>query len=596
MRARTKRDWRGHKFFKAKTMNDISLSSPADILAASGHVAYQWDLTADRLVWFGPWESMFLDHRGTPPANALELSTFILPNDHHLVFNDTAPSFDREYRLRKPDGSLIWVHEHGTTDFENGRAIRQQGIIRLIEDSKEISTQGYTSPDRDTLTGRPNRTCMAALIEKMLKGSRELRQKTGYLTVGIDQLAFVNEAIGTKAGDQLICAVADRLNELTPTRALMGRVNGDVFGILLPGMVDEMDSLAMRILASFHDHAISTGETVLHMSVCVGGIPFSETESDAATLMIHAEQALHEARDKGRGQYEVYIESERRARQSRTILEIGEKVKQSLKNNSLRLAFQPVFDAQTGQIVFYEVLSRLFHDDGSPIPAGDFIPVVEQMGLAPDFDRHVLELAIKELESSDTLRLAVNISGLTAALPDWPCYVQTRLASRPHVAQRLIIEITETAAVLDIAKMKCLVESLRAMGSEVALDDFGAGATSIRHLRDLSLAIMKIDRDLLINLIASPEQQHLVRMLVSMAHGLGLRTVAEGIEDEAVAQWLRKENVDMLQGFHLARPSFDRPWRQKSQTPPHDGAPAAAAALLLGAGGADLGEACARMT
>jgi diguanylate cyclase (GGDEF)-like protein len=542
-------------------MNEVtSITSLTDILSASGHIAYQWDLKADRIVWCGPWQQLFGHDREQPPINALELSTIVLPNDHHLIFNDTTPTFNREYRLRAADNSFIWVQEHGTTDFEKGRAIRQQGMLRIIEDAEKQSPYAVTSPDRDPLTGRPNRACMLSLIEKILKISRENRHQSAYLVVGIDKLAFVNEAMGTKAADHLICAVADRLNELCPTRAIVGRVAGDMFGVLLPNMAHDMESLVTRILANFHDHALSAGGTCLHLSVCVGTIPFEGTQSDATEMMIHAEQALSEAREKGRGQNVTYSESARRAEQNRIVLDICERVKQSLKNDTVKLAFQPVVDAKTGEILFYEVLSRLFYDDGTAIPAGEFIPIVEQMGMAPEFDEHVLDLSLRELAACDTLHLAVNISGLTAALPHWPDHIKNKLSAHPDLARRLIIEITETAAVMDIAKMKNLVEALRSLGSEVSLDDFGAGSTSIRHLRDLDFAIMKIDRDLIIDLTTNGEQQHLVRMLIAMAHGLGLRSVAEGIEDEEVAQWLRDENVDMLQGYHLGRPSFEKPW------------------------------------
>jgi len=542
-------------------MNEIApSSSPANLIWASGHIAYQWDLNADRIIWCGPWQQLFGPDRAMPPGNALELSNIVLPSDHHMIFSDTPPAFERDYRLRKGDGALLWVHEQGTTDFENGRAVRQQGMIRIIDDIEKRSPHATFCPDRDPLTGRPNRSCMLALIDKLLKTSRENRRQSAYLAVGIDKLAFVNEAMGTRAADQIICAVADRLNELCPTRALVGRAGGDMFGILLPGMAREMGPLIDRLLASFHDHAINAGATCLHLSICVGAMPFEDTQGDAADLVIHAELALSEAREKGRGQYVIYSESERRATQNRAILDMYERVKQALKNKALRLAFQPVLDARSGSVAFYEVLSRLFYDDGSPIPAGEFIPVVEQMGMAPEFDEYVLDLAIAEMAQSATLRLAVNISGLTAALPHWPEKVQKRLSQYPDIANRMIIEVTETAAVMDIAKMRCLVESVRKAGSEVALDDFGAGSTSIRHLRELDFAIMKIDRDLLINLTTNEEQQHLVRMLIGMAHGLGLRSVAEGIEDAETAQWLRREGVDMLQGFFFGRPSFDKPW------------------------------------
>ncbi|MDD2325934.1 MAG: EAL domain-containing protein [Alphaproteobacteria bacterium] len=547
------------------TNDKATIGSIADIITASGHVGYQWDMVTDQIMWFGPWPLLFGTEQSLPPQNALEYSTHVLPSDHHLIFSEPPPRFDHEFRLRGGDGQLLWVQAHGTTDFEQGRPVRQQGLLRVIRKSDEDPQALYNSPDRDPLTGRPNRLCLLSVLDKILSGSRLNCKNSGYMVVGIDKLAFVNEAMGLKTADELICATADRLNDLCPTRALVGRVGGDMFGIVLPDMVKDMDTLSARILASFHDHAISAGAACLHMSVCIGTVELGDTHGDAAEVMIHAEQALHEAHLMGRGNRVAYSESRRRAAQNRAVLNIAEHVKLALKTDQVKLAFQPIIDATTGETAFYEVLSRLFNEDGSPLPAGDFIPVVEQMGLAPDFDKHVLALAIAELEYCETLHLAVNISGLTACLPNWPDYMRSKLENKPDVANRLIIEITETIAVQDIEKIRQLLDTLNNVGCDVALDDFGAGTTSIRHLRDLDFAIMKIDRDLLINVTTNNEQQHLVRMLIAMARGLGLKSVAEGIEDQETAQWLRGEKVDLLQGFELGVPSLERPWRQSKQ-------------------------------
>jgi diguanylate cyclase (GGDEF)-like protein len=545
-------------------MNETtSPSMMADILAASGHVGYSWDILSDRIVWCGAWAMLVGENEIEPPRNAAEFSSLVLTNDHHLIFNGSEAFYERTYRLLTKDGALITVQERGTTDFENGVAVRQQGILRRAPQIDPAKAPHFTSPDRDPLTGRPSRSCLIALTDKIVKGAGEIRRTSAYMIVSVDKLAFMNEAMGTQTADRFLCAIADRLSELCPTRCIVGRASSDAFGILMPGLAQEVEPLATRILASFHGTAVTTGPYSLHVPVSIGSLAFNNRHFDGQTSMILAEQALRDARDAGGNRHVAYEESPDRGEQNRMILDIGERVKDALKNDKIRLAFQPVVDAKTEKTVFYEVLSRLYGQDGKIVSAALFIPIVEQLGLAPDFDRYVLNKSIKELEESPDLHLAVNVSGLTAALPDWPCYVQCRLASRPDIAGRLIIEITENAAVLDIAKIKCLVDSLRQMGSQVALDDFGAGATSIRHLRDLSLAIMKIDSDLLTNILESPEQQHLVRMLNSMAHGLGLRTVAEGIESKDVAQWLKNENVDMLQGFYHGRPSFERPWRKE---------------------------------
>jgi diguanylate cyclase (GGDEF)-like protein len=533
--------------------------SLADIAAASGYIGYSWDLLADKISWFGSWENLFSAPE-TLPSNAETLASAILPDDHYLVFNDS-PMFDREYRLRNSDGRIMWVTEHGTTDHENGRPTKQRGLIRIIDGpQKRIPPVTAAVHERDPLTGRLNRTGMLAQLKRLLEGPKNARQASAYLVVGIDNMAFVNEAVGMKPADTLLCSVADRLSNLSPLRAIAARVGGDTYGILLPGLAHEADPLALRILQSFRDRPVTTAASNVHLTVSIGCLRLAETPPDAREIMIRAELALSEARKRGRNQYVAYQESPERAQENRATLEIAERVKQALKGDRLRLAFQPIIETATDHVLFYEALARLFRDDGRLMPAAEFIPIVEQQGLAGDLDRHVLSLAIREIEAHSELRLAVNISGLTAAQADWPDYLTKVLSPCPDVARRLIIEITETAAIMDVAETKRLVETLKDLGSQVALDDFGAGSTSIRHLRTLSLSIMKIDRELLLNLIGNSEQQHLVRMLIHLARGLGLKTVAEGVETEDVAAWLREEKVDMMQGYYFGRPSLDRPW------------------------------------
>jgi len=268
------------------------------------------------------------------------------------------------------------------------------------------------------------------------------------------------------------------------------------------------------------------------------------------------------------------------------LLELGERIKHAFKHNGFRLAYQPVIETATSRILFYEALVRMFDDDGQPIAAAKFVPAIEQLGLAFELDRLVLDMAIKELEAYPDLCLAINVSGLTASQSEWPDHVRQVLGQRPQAAQRLIIEITETAAIVDVSETRRFVDSIKELGSRVALDDFGAGFTSIRHLRSLSLSIMKIDKDLLHNLTTNSEQQHLVRVLIELARGLGLKTVAEGVETEEMAAWFRREKVDMMQGYYFGKPSLDRPWLDIKE----HGTPAVTASAALGIAPPDAGN------
>lgn len=554
------------------------VSSLTELLAASGDAAYDWDLRGDQITWFGVWERLF-GSESAPPGNSEALYKAIYSDDRHLVFGLEESSIDRQYRLRDGNGALVWVHERGSTESENGQIVRQRGILRIMDRASDKTMQ-QEMQGRDPLTACYDRSHMLTHITKAMEASKASRRTSAYMVISIDKMSFVNEAVGMEAGDALLRGVAERLSQVMPTRALLGRVGGDMFGVLLPRPLgDEVKSVAEHILQSFRDHPVLTSVTPLHITVSIGAIRLPTIAKNSTEAMIFAEQALHDARQRGRNIFIEYLDQPERAQGNRQMLELGERIKYAFKHDGFRLAYQPVVEAATGKVVFYEALVRMFGNDGQPISAALFVPAIEQLGLAFELDRIVLDMAVKEMEAFPDLSVAINVSGLTASHADWPDHMQRVLGPRPEVARRMIVEITETAALVDVDETRRFVDSLRKLGGRVALDDFGAGSTSIRHLRSLSLSIMKIDKDLLHNVLIQPEQQHLVRMLIELARGLGLKTVAEGIETQDVADWLRQERVDLMQGYYYGRHSLDQPWLKEkaSASSSGSGSPATSA-------------------
>lgn len=549
----------------------------AELLSAAGHIAYDWDLVTDHIEWVGGWDKVFGAH-AAPPANSAAFYDLIHADDRHIVFGGEAHEIDREYRLKLPDGRILWMHERGIAEFRDRHLIRQKGLLRVIEKPNERVTSMNDWHGHDPLTGCLNRTHLLTQIGKALEASKTSKRASAYLVLGIDKMSFVNEAVGMEAGDGLLRGVAERLAELLPTRAVIGRVGGDMFGILLPEPVGrDFQIVTERIVQDFRNRPIVTSVAPLHITVSIGGVQLATVAKSASEAMIFAEQALHDAHQKGRNLFVEYLDSPERVQENRQALELGERIKRAFKQDGFKLAFQAVVDSQTSTPLFYEALVRMTSDDGQLVPAAKFVPVIEQLGLALDLDRLVLDLAVRELEAYPDLSLAINVSGLTAALADWPDHVRQVLGPRPDVAKRMIIEITETAAIVDVGETRRFVEALRELGGRVALDDFGAGSTSIRHLRSLALSIMKIDKDLLHDLLNNSEQQHLVRMLIEIARGLGLKTVAEGVETAEIAEWLKREKVDMMQGYYFAKPTIERPWVAKGAG---DGAKGAAPRVM----------------
>jgi EAL domain-containing protein (putative c-di-GMP-specific phosphodiesterase class I) len=235
-------------------------------------------------------------------------------------------------------------------------------------------------------------------------------------------------------------------------------------------------------------------------------------------------------------------------------------VQAALGQNRLFFAFQPVICAATGRTDYFECLLRMRDVEGRVIAGREFITPIEQLGLIGFIDDYVLELAVRELAAHPEVRLGVNVSGSTACVGSWLQSLVSIFRCRPDFARRLVVEITETAALSDLEESARFVDTLRSAGCRVALDDFGVGHTSLHHLETLSVDTVKIDGSFVHNLADSRERRALLRDLLGPINGLGCATVAEGVENAADEAVVRAEGFGYLQGYHLGRPTIERVW------------------------------------
>jgi EAL domain-containing protein (putative c-di-GMP-specific phosphodiesterase class I) len=247
---------------------------------------------------------------------------------------------------------------------------------------------------------------------------------------------------------------------------------------------------------------------------------------------------------------------------------IEETLRAALGQERFLFAFQPVVCAISGETDYFECLLRMRDDDGALIPCGEFIAVAEETGLIGLIDRYVLDRAFAELATHSSARLGFNVSARTACDRPWLRSLIALLRRRPECAARLVIEITETAALDNIGEMAHFVDALRYAGCRVALDDFGAGHTSLRHLQALDVDIIKIDGAFVRSLSARRENRIILRHLLDLTRGFGFGTVAECVETAEEASLLRAEGVGYLQGYHLGRPTTERPWLRAQSTSP----------------------------
>lgn len=305
---------------------------------------------------------------------------------------------------------------------------------------------------------------------------------------------------------------------------------------------------AAQVERAFQRFSKAAAADILTGGVAIGG----HDCAGARTLMRRAQQALAQCGPSTplvvRAEYAVRDDDKHRA--------VCEGIGAALGENRVFIALQPIVDAQTGAPALYEALVRVRSRAGTITGPGDILGAAEDSGLVADLDQRVLELALAYLEADEGSgkTLSVNVSGASLRDPAWPARVEAALSERETLARQLVLEITETEAIVDLGASACALNRLRALGCRIAMDDFGAGHTSFRNLRALEIDIVKIDGAFVRNLVDSEEDQFFVRTLHALAKRIGARTVAEWVENAQSASLLAQWGVDYLQGAHYGMP------------------------------------------
>jgi diguanylate cyclase (GGDEF)-like protein len=534
---------------------------------AAGDLLYDWDLATDKITWIGSATEIFGTDNASAIATGENLVNRINPEDVATRLKALSDHFaegkqyDCEYRIRGEHGSFCWVHDRGRAQrTESAAPGRMIGSLRLVNARKQNEARLERLASFDELTGHLNQVRLREALEHALSYSRRSEVPGGYLVIGVDKLSQVNNSMGYETGDAILIEIGQRLDRCLRASDVVGRIGMDRFGVVLGQCSQgQMARAAERILQAVRETTFPTDGTDSHISVSIGGVAFSEFCNTAYDVMAKGETALKQAKRDGRDRFVMYRVSEQQGEVHRQNLAVGNKVKEALRDHRLQFAFQPVVRAGDKEAVFHECLLRMRDENGDIIPAGVFIPIIEQLGLVRLIDRYVLDLAVQALTDNPTLNLAINISGLTSSDQSWLRTLSALIKNKPDVARRLIIELTETSALTDIEESARFLAAIRELGCRVAVDDFGAGFTSFRHLKTLTLDIVKIDGSFVRNLADNVDNQLFIRNLLGLAEAYGMETVAECVETQEDARFLIGEGVKYLQGYYFGRPSLETP-------------------------------------
>lgn len=562
----------------------------ADLLALLGQASFSWDIAGDTLRWSDNIAAVLADIPQSALSRASDFSKLIEPQRgirNDAVLNATAVDagdgvpYQIEYGLRAGvSAPVLWVDECGRWFAgPDGRPSHVRGIVRINNERHARDEQLLKLSQDDPLTGEFNRTRLVAALAEAIEEADRFRSSFAFMLIGIDHLAQINDAFGYAVADEVIREVAKRIRARLRGGDVLGRFSGNKFGLILKNCsVDDMNIAAERFLSGIRDDVVPTRSGPVALTASIGAISALRHARTVEEAMSRTQEALDLAKVRRSGSLMVWQPNIERDVQRRVNIRVTDEIVTALNERRIVMAYEPVVATASRQPAFHECLVRMRQENGEYSLSPDIVPVAEKLGLIRLVDHRVLELVVAELAAAPQAQLSLNISPGTAMDPDWFARIESLMQTHPGVAERLIVEITETVAIQNLEDVRGFVTRLKKFGSRIAIDDFGAGYTSFRNLRELGVDIVKIDGAFVQNIARSSDDRAFVQTLIDLAHRLGLKTVAEWVQDEESAALLQGWGCDYIQGRLTGLASLTKPWAVGAAGPFQIGTPAAAAA------------------
>lgn len=549
-----------------------ALPQASDILAALGQAVFAWDIASDVMVWGEQAASIFPGIPAERLATGAEFAKLIEPAQslRTAALAQTSPvhgadgtPYRVEYGVRmSASDPVVWIEETGRWFAgPDGRPVRAIGSVRINNERHARDEELAKLARLDPLTGELNRSHLIAALAEAIEETARFRSTAAFMLVGIDHLARVNDAFGFDVADAVILDVAKRIRARLRGGDVLGRFSGNKFGLILKNCtVDDMNVAAERFLAGIRDEVVPTKSGPVSVTASIGAVSLPRYARTTDEAVNRAHETLDAAKRRRAGSFAAWRPDAARDAQRRVNIRVTDEIVTALNERRIRLAYEPVVSAVSRERAFHECLVRMDQGGGQVLLAPDIVPVAERLGLIRLVDHRVLELVVAELAAAPEICLSLNISPDTTMDPDWWAGIESLMLAHPGVAERLIIEITETVAIQDIDDVRGFVTRLKNFGSRIAIDDFGAGYTSFRNLRKLGVDIVKIDGAFVQNITRSADDRAFVQTLIDLARRLEIKTVAEWVQDDEAAGMLREWGCDYIQGRLIGLASAERPW------------------------------------
>lgn len=487
------------------------------------------------------------DHRQieNPVSQSLEKSQVVISNSHSLLMRDDGTEFAIEYTA--------------SPIFENNKINGSVLVFRDVTEMRALSNQLSYQATHDSLTSLINRREFEQRLEQAINSATTEDDHHILCYLDLDQFKVVNDTCGHIAGDELLKLIAVTLRGQVRESDLIARLGGDEFGILLKNCELEKAKIIINTTRkAINDIRFVWDDKSFNIGLSVGIVRINKHSGNLCNVLSAADTSCYVAKDEGRNRFHVYEYNDDTLLKRQGEMQWVHKINHALENNKFILYFQTIESLQPGnKTIHIEILIRMLNDEGKIIPPMAFIPAAERYDLMTTIDRWVVANTLKYFKSinkQDLTLIAINLSAQSLSDDHFLEFITSEIKINNINPSQLCFEITETSAIINLARAMDFISALKDIGCKFALDDFGSGLSSFAYLKNLPVDYLKIDGGFIRDIIEDPMDLAFVESINQIGHVMGIQTIAEFVENDRIFELLKRIGIDYVQGYNLSQP------------------------------------------